>query len=262
MGHPLVCSSECIWISACRNNICYLFVHSFQETFHSDSSSEPTLEQLDEEHMPGSTCTVLDSENSDREVSISSSKPGHDNSLEVDAVNRIPSETFPSQSSSEEPRLDFSNEEPMIGPSCTQLHTETSDSLVLGASASSSKPGDHNDLEVDAKSKMPRELLDSSLSTKNGILVPPSPKDVSSTKTRSDIGVNNSCKPPKPKRTLMPSSSTLSRNLSTFDLLDDSEKLKGNRGTRKLGARDDPKRSNGSISLLNLLQARKGNIRH
>jgi len=40
-------------------------------------------------------------------------------------------ETFPSQSSSEEPRLDFSNEEPMIGPSCTQLHSETSDSLVL-----------------------------------------------------------------------------------------------------------------------------------
>lgn len=217
------------------------------ETFLSDSSSQPTLEQLDEEYMPGSTCTVLDSKNSDREVSISSTKPGHDNSLEVDAVNRIPSETFPSQSSSEEP---------MIGPSCTP------DSLVLVASASSSKPGDHKDLEVDAKSKMPRELLDSSLSTKNGILVPSSPKDVSSTKTRSDIGVNNSCKPPKPKRTLMPSSSMLSRNLSTFDLLDDSEKLKGNRGTRKLGARDDPKRSNGSISLLNLLQARKGNIRH
>ncbi|KEH36252.1 kinesin-like protein KIN-6 isoform X2 [Medicago truncatula] len=224
------------------------------ETFLSDSSSQPTLEQLDEEYMPGSTCTVLDSKNSDREVSISSTKPGHDNSLEVDAVNRIPSETFPSQSSS--------SEEPMIGPSCTQLHAETSDSLVLVASASSSKPGDHKDLEVDAKSKMPRELLDSSLSTKNGILVPSSPKDVSSTKTRSDIGVNNSCKPPKPKRTLMPSSSMLSRNLSTFDFLDDSEKLKGNRGTRKLGARDDPKRSNGSISLLNLLQARKGNIRH
>ena len=35
--------------------------------------------------------------------------------------------------------------------------------------------------------------------------------------------------------------------------------LQGNRGTRKLPA-PDPKRSNGSISLLHLLQSRKSNL--
>jgi len=35
--------------------------------------------------------------------------------------------------------------------------------------------------------------------------------------------------------------------------------LQGNRGTRKLPA-PDPKRSNGSISLLHMLQGRKGNL--
>ncbi|KAK2446515.1 ATP binding microtubule motor family protein [Trifolium repens] len=232
-----------------------------KETFSAKSLSKPKIDHLDEERMLGATCTTLGSEISDREVSVSSSEPGHDNSLEVDAVSKIPSETFHTQSSSE-PRLNLSNEEPTIGP-CTQSASEESDSLVLCVSSSSSKSGDRNDLKVDAKSKIPSELFDSSLSTKNDVSDPSSPKDVSSTKARSDKGVNNSsCKPPRPKRTLMPSSSMLSRNLSTFDLFDESDKLKGNRSTKKLGARDDPKRSNGSISLLNLLQQRKSNIRH
>ncbi|GAU24975.1 hypothetical protein TSUD_312100 [Trifolium subterraneum] len=214
------------------------------ETFSAKSLDEARIDHLDEEHVLGGTCTTLDSEISDREVLVSSSEPGRDNSLKVDAVSKIPSETFHTESSSE-PRLNLSNEEPTIGPSCTQFVSEKPDSLVLCVSSSSSKSGDHNDLEVDAKSKIPSELFDSSLSTKNDILDPSSPKDVSSTKARSDKGVNNSCKPPRPKRTLMPSSSMLSRNLSTFDLFDESDKLKGNRSTRKSGARDEPKRSNG-----------------
>ncbi|XP_045804083.1 kinesin-like protein KIN-6 isoform X3 [Trifolium pratense] len=232
-----------------------------KETFSAKSLSKPRIDHSDEEHVLGATCTTLDSEISDREVLVSSSEPVHDNSLEVDAVSKIPSETFHTQSSSE-PRLNLSSEEPTIGPSCTQFVSEKSDSLVLCVSSSSSKSGDHNDLEVDAKSKIPSELFGSSLSTKIDILDPSSPKDVSSTKAQTDKGVNNSRKPPRPKRTLMPSSSMLSRNLSTFDLFDETDKLKGNRSTRKLGARDDPKRSNGSISLLNLLQQRKSNIRH
>jgi hypothetical protein len=46
----------------------YLLVHSFQETFHLESSSEPTLDQSDEGHMLGSTSTTLDSEKSERLV--------------------------------------------------------------------------------------------------------------------------------------------------------------------------------------------------
>ncbi|XP_050880934.1 kinesin-like protein KIN-6 isoform X1 [Lathyrus oleraceus] len=205
------------------------------------------IDQLGEEQMLGSNCTELDYEISDREVSVSSSKPVHDNSLEVDT------ETFQPQTSSE----------PMTGPG-RQLDSEKSNSLVLGVLASSSKPGDHKDSVIEAKSKILSELLDSSLSTKDGILDPSLPKNVLSTETQKDKGVSNSSlkPPPRSKRTLMPSSSMLSRNLSTFDLFDESEKLKENRGTRKLGARDDPKRSNGSISLLHMLHGRKGNIRH
>ncbi|XP_058785455.1 kinesin-like protein KIN-6 [Vicia villosa] len=206
------------------------------EMLNAKSPSKPIIDPLSEERMLDSTCTELDSEIPDREVSISSSKPGLDNSLEVDA------ETFHAQTSSE----------PMTGPG-RQLHMENSNSLVLDVLASSSKPEDHKDLVVEAKSKIPSELLDSSLSTKDGILDPSLPKDVSSTETQKDKVVSNSCKPPRSKRTLMPSSSILSRNLSTFDLFDESEKSKENRGTRKLGARDDPKRSNGSISLLHML---------
>ncbi|KAJ1387629.1 P-loop containing nucleoside triphosphate hydrolase [Sesbania bispinosa] len=228
------------------------------ETFHAQLSPEPRLDQSDEEPVLGTSYRELDSEKSDREVVVSSSKPGN-NALEVDAMSKIPSETFHAQTSSE-PRLDLSNEGPMLGTSYTQLDSEKSDREV----STSPKPVDHNALEVDAVSKIPNELFVSSSSTKDDILDPSSLKDVSSTKThkhvgdpRGDIDVNNSCKPPRPKRTLMPSSSMLSRDLSTFDLFDESEKLKGNRSTRK--AAHDPKRSNGSISLLHLLQGRKSN---
>ncbi|KAJ1421616.1 P-loop containing nucleoside triphosphate hydrolase [Sesbania bispinosa] len=233
-------------------------IPSPSETFHAQLSSEPRLDQSGEEPMLGTSYRELDSEKSDREVVVSSSKPGY-NALEVDAMSKIPSETFHAQTSSE-PRLDLSHEGPMLGTSYTQLDSEKSDREV----STSSKPVDHNALEVDAVGKIPNELFVSSPSTKDDILDPSSLKDVSSTKTnkhvgdpRGDIGVNNSCKPPRPKRTLMPSSSMLSRDLSTFDLFDESEKLKGNRSTRK--AAPDPKRSNGSISLLHLLQGRKSN---
>ncbi|XP_004500932.1 uncharacterized protein [Cicer arietinum] len=229
------------------------------ETFNAEASSEPRLNQLDEGHMLGAICTELVSERSDREVSVFSSKPEHHNALEVDAVNMIPNEACHAESSSE-PRFDLSNEAPMPGPSCTLLNSEKSDSIVSGVSVSSSKPEDHKALGVDDVRNMPSELLVSSLSTKSDILDSSTAKDVSSTKIPSDLEVNNSCKPSRPKRTLMPSSSVLSRDLSTFDLIDESEKLKGNRNTRKLAA-PDPKRSNGSISLLHMLQSRKSNLR-
>ncbi|KAK2446557.1 kinesin protein KIN-6 [Trifolium repens] len=61
------------------------------ETFSAKSISKPRIDHLDEEHMLGATCTALDSKTSDREVSVSSTESGHDNSLEVDAVSKISS---------------------------------------------------------------------------------------------------------------------------------------------------------------------------
>ncbi|XP_061373289.1 kinesin-like protein KIN-6 [Gastrolobium bilobum] len=233
------------------------------ETIHPMSSSEPRLDQTDEEPMLVSSCTQLYSEKSDREVSASLAKSGHHNVLEVDAVSKIPRETFHALSSSE-PRLDQSDEELMLATSCLLLDSEKSDREVSSFSA---KSGRHNALEVEAVSKIPSELLVSLSLTKDDLLDPSSSEDVSSTKThdlvgdpRGEIGGNNFCKPPRPKRTLMPSSSILSRDLSTFDLFDETEKSKqGNRSTRKLAAHD-PKRSNGSISLLRLLQGKKSNL--
>ncbi|KAK7351760.1 hypothetical protein VNO77_11439 [Canavalia gladiata] len=228
------------------------------DTFHTHSSSEPRPDQSDEEPTLGTSCTQLDSEISDREVSTSLSKSEDHNALEVRTVSLIPNDTFHTQSASE-PRLDQSDEEPTLGTSCTLLDFEKSDRKML---ALSSKQRHRNPLEVEAMSKIPSEWFASSSLTKDDTLDPLSPKDVSSTKTHNlggdphgEIGVNNSRKPLKPKRTLMPSSSMLSRDLSTFDLYDESEKSKGNRSTRK-----DPIRSNGSISLLHLLQGRKNNL--
>uniref|UniRef100_A0A0R0JHD3 Kinesin-like protein n=1 Tax=Glycine max TaxID=3847 RepID=A0A0R0JHD3_SOYBN len=224
-----------------------------EETFHAQSSSEPSVGQFDEEEpILVTSCMQLDSENSDREV-LSLSKPEHQSALQ---------ESFHARSSSEA-TLDQSDEEPTLDTSCSRLDSEKSDREI---STSLSKVEGHNALEVEAGSKIQSESFVSSSLTKDDILDPLSPQDVSSTKTRNlvgdsrgKIGVDSSRKPPKPKRTLVPSSSMLSRDLSTFDLCDESEKLKGNRGTRKLPA-PDPKRSNGSISLLHLLQSRKSNL--
>ncbi|KAL3012859.1 hypothetical protein AAZX31_06G021900 [Glycine max] len=224
-----------------------------EETFHAQSSSEPSVGQFDEEEpILVTSCMQLDSENSDREV-LSLSKPEHQSALQ---------ESFHARSSSEA-TLDQSDEEPTLDTSCSRLDSEKSDREI---STSLLKAEYHNAFGVEAGSKIPNESFVSSSLTKDDILDPLSPQDVSSTKTRNlvgdsrgKIGVDSSRKPPKPKRTLVPSSSMLSRDLSTFDLCDESEKLKGNRGTRKLPA-PDPKRSNGSISLLHLLQSRKSNL--
>ncbi|XP_020236012.1 kinesin-like protein KIN-6 isoform X1 [Cajanus cajan] len=233
------------------------------ESIHAKSSSEPKLDPSVEEPTLGTSCTQLDSEKSDREISTSLSKAGDHHALEVEAVSKIPSEMFHTQSSSE-PRPDQSDEESMPGISGTQVDSEKSDRKIL---VSSSKQR-HNALEVEAETKIPSELFVPSSLTEDDILDPSSPKDVSSTKThnlvvdpRVEIGVDNSRKPPKPKRTLMPSSSMLSRDLRTFDLCEESEPRKGNRSSRKLAAHD-PKISNGSISLLHLLQGRKNNLHH
>ncbi|KAL2346236.1 hypothetical protein Fmac_000236 [Flemingia macrophylla] len=273
------------------------------ETFHAQSSSEPRVNHSDEdETVLDTSCTQLDSENSDREV-FSLSKPEHHSASEVDAGSKILNEPVHAKSSFK-PGLDQSDEEPTLGTSCTQLDSEKSD---RGISTSLSKAEDHNaleeishtqssseprvdksdeesvpcisstqvdveksdrkilvsssrqrhtTLEVEAENKIPSELFVSSSLTSL-------PKNVSSTKAQNlvgEIGLDNSRKPTKPKRTLMPSSSMLSRDLRTFDLCDESESIKGNRSTRKLAAHD-PKISNGSISLLHLLQvSRKNNL--
>ncbi|KAL3012857.1 hypothetical protein AAZX31_06G021900 [Glycine max] len=235
---------------------------ALQESFHARSSSEATLDQSDEEPTLDTSCSRLDSEKSDREISTSLSKVEGHNALEVEAGSKIQSESFNAPSLSEA-TLDQSEEEPTLSTSCTQLDSEKSYGEI---STSLLKAEYHNAFGVEAGSKIPNESFVSSSLTKDDILDPLSPQDVSSTKTRNlvgdsrgKIGVDSSRKPPKPKRTLVPSSSMLSRDLSTFDLCDESEKLKGNRGTRKLPA-PDPKRSNGSISLLHLLQSRKSNL--
>ncbi|KAL5144381.1 Kinesin-like protein KIN-6 [Glycine soja] len=232
------------------------------ESFHARSSSEATLDQSDEEPTLDTSCSRLDSEKSDREISTSLSKVEGHNALEVEAGSKIQSESFNAPSLSEA-TLDQSDKEPTLSTSCTQLDSEKSYGEI---STSLLKAEYHNAFGVEAGSKIPNESFVSSSLTKDDILDPLSPQDVSSTKTRNlvgdsrgKIGVDSSRKPPKPKRTLVPSSSMLSRDLSTFDLCDESEKLKGNRGTRKLPA-PDPKRSNGSISLLHLLQSRKSNL--
>ncbi|WVZ18199.1 hypothetical protein V8G54_005521 [Vigna mungo] len=226
------------------------------ESSDAQSSSDARLDHSDERSTLGTSCTQPDANMSDRKLSTSLLKAEDHNTLEVEAVRKRSSESFDAQSLSEV-RLDLSDEELTLGASCRQLDCEKSDREI---SISLSKAEDHNASEIEAVRKIPTELFVSSSSTEDDKLDPlPPPKDVSSTKTdnlvdpRDKIGVDISRKPPKPKRTLMPSSSMLSRDLSTFDLCDESEKLKGNRGTRKLSAHE-PQRSNGSLSLLHLLQ--------
>ncbi|XP_011047061.1 PREDICTED: kinesin heavy chain isoform X1 [Populus euphratica] len=96
-----------------------------------------------------------------------------------------------------------------------------------------------------------------------------SPKDVASTQKcnldvpESELLSDSSCKPLnvlKPKRRLLPASSTLLRDIP-LGIEDESEKpkmpylfaMQGNRGAKKSAA-DETKRTQGSISLLRLLQ--------
>ncbi|XP_017435274.1 kinesin-like protein KIN-6 isoform X2 [Vigna angularis] len=223
------------------------------ESSDAQSSSDARLDHSDERPTLGTSCTQPDA---NMKLSTSLLNAEDHNTLEVEAVRKRSSESFDAQSLSEV-RLDLSDEELTLGTSCSQLDCEKSDREI---SISLSKAEDHNASEIEAVRKIPSELFVSSSSTEDDKLDPLSPpKDASSTKIdnlvdpRDKIGVDISRKPPKPKRTLMPSSSMLSRDLSTFDLCDESEKSKGNRGTRKLSAHE-PQRSNGSISLLHLLQ--------
>lgn len=89
-----------------------------------------------------------------------------------------------------------------------------------------------------------------------------SPKDVASIQKcnldvpESELLSDSSCKPLnvlKPKRRLLPASSTLLRDIP-LGIEDESEKPKGNRGAKKSAA-DETKRTQGSISLLRLLQS-------
>jgi hypothetical protein len=61
--------SVCEWQSTIIYvRVCYLIIHSLQETFSAKSLSKPGIDHLDEEHMLGATCTTFDSEISDRLV--------------------------------------------------------------------------------------------------------------------------------------------------------------------------------------------------
>ncbi|CAK7341665.1 unnamed protein product [Dovyalis caffra] len=89
-----------------------------------------------------------------------------------------------------------------------------------------------------------------------------SPKDVAFTlqcnlnAPDSELQTDSCCKPLtvlKPKRRLLPASSILLRDI-TLGIEDEPEKPKGNRGAKKSAA-DETKRTQGSISLLRLLQS-------
>ncbi|KAK9946915.1 hypothetical protein M0R45_012355 [Rubus argutus] len=120
--------------------------------------------------------------------------------------------------------------------------------------------------------KSERRVLPSSLSPRNVNLdvkneteksqesfnFPTSPKEYVATKKcntndmpDSEARVDISTKPEKPKRRLLPASSTLLRNFSTLDIEDDNEKTRG----RKKSAAEGRTRTQGSISLVRLLQS-------
>ncbi|XP_057746850.1 kinesin-like protein KIN-6 isoform X2 [Arachis stenosperma] len=198
----------------------------------SDSEKSDKTNDSDAKSMHGASCTLPDSDESD-------GKSTHGASC--------------TQSNSEKSdKIEESDGKPMSGAPCIQADSEKSDREVQ---ASSSKPGHHIGLEVEDAIKKSCGSLASSSLIKDVVLDSSSPEGISSSTRdlvgdpRGEIGINNSCKPLRPKRTLMPKSSMLSRDF-TFDI-DESEKFKG---TRKLAAIDQ-KISNGSITLLRLLKA-------
>ncbi|XLU66338.1 hypothetical protein S245_025391 [Arachis hypogaea] len=199
----------------------------------SDSEKSDKTNDSDAKSMHGASCTLPDSDESDGKsthgVSCTQSNSGKSDKIEE------------------------SDGKPMSGAPCIQADSEKSDREVQ---ASSSKPGHHIGLEVEDAIKKSCGSLASSSLIKDVVLDSSSPEGISSSTRdlvgdpRGEIGINNSCKPLRPKRTLMPKSSMLSRDF-TFDI-DESEKFKG---TRKLAAIDQ-KISNGSITLLRLLKAK------
>ncbi|CAL0326988.1 unnamed protein product [Lupinus luteus] len=223
-----------------RRDSCSSVEQDKEPDWDPEASSKPSrLDQSDEEATLDNSFAQLDSEKSDRKLQASASKSAHHNALEVEVVNEIPNE-------SSKLRINQPDEEPIHGASCTQLDSGKSNGEVLTPTKS----------EVETVNKILSELPVSSSITKNEILDPSSTKDVYSTKTCDVVGDSggvSSCKPPKPKRTLMPSSSLLSRDF-TFDPVDETEKLKGNKGTRKLPA--DYMKSKGSITLLHMLKGK------
>ncbi|MED6146321.1 hypothetical protein PIB30_033431 [Stylosanthes scabra] len=219
-------------------------LESDEKSTHSASCTESDSEKLDQiddsdgKSAHGSSPTQSDSEKLDQ-IDNSDAKPMHGTC------------TLPDSEKSD--KIEESEGKPMPGASCIQADSEKSDREFQ---ATSSKPGHHIGLEVEDAIKISSGLMVSSSSIKDVVLDSCSPKHISSS-TRDlvgdplgEIGINNSGKPLRPKRTLMPKSSMLSRDF-TFDV-DESEKLKG---TRKLAA-NDQKISNGSISLLRLLKAK------
>ncbi|CAN1323011.1 Kinesin-like protein KIN-6 [Linum perenne] len=74
----------------------------------------------------------------------------------------------------------------------------------------------------------------------------------------SSVPAGKPSKPGKPKRRLLPASSSLLRDITALAINDEPEKPKGGRGGRKLGA-DETKRTQGNISLRRLLQS---NLHH
>ncbi|KAJ6763215.1 KINESIN-LIKE PROTEIN KIF23 [Salix purpurea] len=110
--------------------------------------------------------------------------------------------------------------------------------------------------ECDSSPKKDQDVTKKSLDPSD------SPKDVAFTQKcnldvlDSELQSNRICKPLnvlKPKRRLLPASSILLRDIS-LGIEDESEKTKGNRGANKSAA-DETKRTQGSISLLRLLQS-------
>ncbi|XP_016167426.1 kinesin-like protein KIN-6 isoform X2 [Arachis ipaensis] len=230
---------------------------SYGKSTHGASCPLPDSDKSDGKSTHGASCTQSDSEKSDK-TNDSDAKSMHGSSCTLPDSDESDGKSTHgascTQSNSEKSdKIEESDGKPMSGAPCIQADSEKSDREVQ---ASSSKPGHHIGLEVEDAIKKSCGSLASSSLIKDVVLDSSSPEGISSSTRdlvgdpRGEIGINNSCKPLRPKRTLMPKSSMLSRDF-TFDI-DESEKFKG---TRKLAAIDQ-KISNGSITLLRLLKAK------
>ncbi|KAM5565157.1 kinesin-like protein KIN-6 [Rosa sericea] len=130
-----------------------------------------------------------------------------------------------------------------IDTSSEALHMDKSERKVLPASSLSPSSNVKNEIEKSKESiDLPTLPKEGVVSTKKCSII-----DVPVSEPRVDI----STKLEKPKRRLLPASSTLLRNFSTLDIEDDNEKPKGG---KKLAA-EGRTRTQGSISLVRLLQS-------
>ncbi|XVE56180.1 hypothetical protein DITRI_Ditri03aG0217100 [Diplodiscus trichospermus] len=163
-----------------------------------------------------------------------------------------------------------SSEADVSSPNCNcqscQIHDEASSESNCAAVEHIDPNSDvtvSNSSDASNTSMLPGQQLGENNEASDTVDLPVVPKDVEHTQqkelivvpeseTRPDISCN-SLKKEKPKRRLLPASSILVREISTFDA-DEFDKPKGNGGGKNMAA-SERQRTQGSISLLRLLQS-------